>query len=168
MNHPALEAVPVIKGRRYFRGDYAKTFMQAVADELAQAGMPRTSKMRGGEITGHTTHFGSTGFSVADAHNRLDDPKFGKLPNGYLRFHVVVSGKAAGLEYRGITPWYDEDGYDDEEDDEAHEPINPDSLHPRIEAVFTKLGLKVIEIRTRGWQTVWDDDVDYDIYTEVV
>lgn len=171
MTHPALEAVPVIKGRRYFRGDYAKAFMQAVADEMTKAGMPRTSKLRGGEITGYTTHSGCTGFSVSDASSSFDDPKFRALPNGYLKFHVVLSGQNAGLEYETKPLWYGKDGSDDDEEDydeDGHEPIDPDSLHKRITEVFTKMGLKVIEVRTRGWQTVWDDDVDYDIYTEVV
>lgn len=106
---------------------------------LAAAGLPRTSQWSGGALTGWTECYGSTGFSVR------------QTEEGDLNWHAVVSGKPH-LEYR------DRDGG-------LHEPINPERLCPRIKAVFEAQGLKVKSVRYSGHQTMWDDDVEYDVVT---
>ena len=121
-----------------------RTALDAVADvhaALAAAGLPRTSRYSGGEMTGWTACFGSTGFSI-----REDDA-------GDLVWHVVVSGKPH-LTYRE----YRDDGG-------GHEPIAPERLCPRIEAVFRAQGLDVRSVRYGGHQTMWDDDVEYNVVT---
>jgi hypothetical protein len=109
---------------------------------LAAAGMPRTSRMNGGEIVGWTTSLGSTGFSVREN------------GDGLLHWHVVVSGKPL-LSYREYR-----DG-----DDDLHEPIDPERLDAPIRAVFEAQGLEVRSVGCSGHQTMWDDDVDYTVVT---
>src|ERR1700730_18374565 len=103
-----------------------KEWAAAVKEALAAAGMPRTSEYNGGELTGWTTVFGSTGFSL-----RLTE-------KGQVEWHVVVSGKPL-LAYREyVLPW----GRGDEIQ-RCHSPIDPEKLCPRIKAVFEGLGLVV-------------------------
>lgn len=70
-----------------------KDWAAAVVQALAAAGMPRNSKLAGGEITGWTTALGSTGFSL-----RLTD-------TGQIDWHIVISGKPL-LEYRQYQETY--------------------------------------------------------------
>lgn len=114
-----------------------------IAAELRAAGMPRTSYLNGATISGYTTAYGSTGFSIRDQRD------------GTLAVHVVASGKACGLGYE-TDSW-------DEDDDGHHRPIDMESLHPRIRAVFTNLGLDVRDVANGGYQTSWDDDVTYTV-----
>ena len=118
----------------------ARAYMLKVAATLNEAGMPRTSRLNGAELTGFTTSYGSTGFSLRDERD------------GRLAMHVVISGKAAGLHYRRR--------------DDGHEPINPERLHPRIRAALGGLGVNTREIRFAGWQLEWDDDVEYEIVVD--
>ena len=129
--------------------DAGRATMQYLKDRLAEAGMPRTSHLSGGEMAGliENNHLGSTGFSVAVHEDRV-------------RFHVVVSGKAAGLAYRPSISWGRDD---DDEREECEEPVNPDSLSLRIAKIFTDAGLHVQSAKCGGWQTYWDDDVDFDV-----
>lgn len=117
------------------------TGMEAVTrvkKALEEAGLPRTSKYNGGELTGWTTHFGSTGFSV-----RLQ-------ASGLLCWHMVISGKPH-LEYRQV--------------DDLERPVKPEKLNGRIQAALHQVGLEVQEVRCTCWQTMWDDDVDYEVMT---
>ncbi len=114
----------------------------AIRDAMAAAGLPRTSRYAGGELTGWTEARGSTGFSVREDQG------------GHLSWHVVVSGRPH-MRYRS----YRSDG------DDLHEPIAPERLNPRIQAVFEGLGMEVLAVRYGGHQTMWDDDVEYDVVT---
>ena len=130
--------------------DAGRATMRHIAQRLADAGMPRTSKLAGGEIAGliENNHIGSTGFSVAVHEDKV-------------RFHVVLSGRAAGLAYQPSTNWHHDD--DDDDDRELEEPINPDRLLPQVTQVFKDAGLHVQSAKCAGWQTYWDDDVDYEV-----
>ncbi len=119
--------------------------VQDLRTALEVAGLPRTSKYNGAEMTGWTDHFGSTGYSIRPC------------KDGTLQWHVVISGKPH-LQYRPR--------FDVHSGDELHEPVNADSLCPRIRKVFEQMGIKVLKLKCTGWQTAWDDDVDYDIITE--
>ena len=117
-----------------------KQAAQFIHDALQTIGLPRTSKLNGGEVRGWTTHFGSTGFSV-----RKDNA------SGMLQWHVVVSG-LPHMSY--------------EEDDDGHRPSRPEVLCPRIKKLFEDMGAKVSSVKATGWQSAWDDDVSYDIHTD--
>ncbi|MHD0644900.1 hypothetical protein ACYPKM_04690 [Pseudomonas aeruginosa] len=109
-------------------------------DAMIAAGMGRTSKLNGGELTGWTRCLGSTGFSIH--HN--DD--------GSLLWHVVVSGKPHVV-------------YAEDEDECEHHPENMEVLFPKIQKVFEDLGLEVKEVTTSSWSVMWDDDICYNIKT---
>jgi hypothetical protein len=116
---------------------------------LAEAGLGRTSTLNGAEIRGWIApdHYGSTGFSVKTAED------------GNLVWHVVLSGKPH-LRYRTFI---EKDGKGG--DITMYEPINMDLLHTRIAAAVRSLGIDVREVRSGGYQTHWDDDVDYEVVT---
>ena len=160
MASAALEAVPVESktGKRDFRYAAGKEFMQTVKDALAEAGLPRISNYNGGELTGWTWHYGATGFSVSTTSRWHDEMP--ELPEDSLMFHVVISGKIAGLEYADRREVWGDDEY------EGYEPLRPESLGDRIKAVFTELGLKVICVKHSGHSTGYDDDVYYNVFTE--
>lgn len=122
-----------------------KTALEATTEihaELAAAGLSRNSPYGGGEIVGWTEALGSTGFSVREA------------GDGMLAWHVVISGRTH-LEYEE----YENDG------DDLHQPVNPELLCPLIRTVFEAKGLDVLSLRYSGHQTMWDDDVNYEIMT---
>lgn len=123
----------------------------AVKAALAEAGFRRNSDLNGAQISGwiQPNHYGSTGYSIRPR----DD--------GRLDWHVVISGKPH-LKYREWT-----EHREDEDSIDLHEPINPDSLAPKIKAAVEKLGLKVHTVQHCGHQTHWDDDVDFEIVTDV-
>lgn len=114
-----------------------------VRDAMDSAGLGRTSRFNGGEITGWTQAYGSTGFSIR------------QKEDGGLSWHVVLSGRPH-LRYES----YEDDG------NELHDPIAPESLCQKIRTVFEKLGLQVLIVRYSGHQTMWDDDVEYDVETD--
>ncbi len=113
---------------------------------MEAAGLGRTSRLNGGEVAGwiEANRYGSTGFSVA--------------PSGTdgTRWHVVVSGRP---HLRYVT-FHDRDGT------ELTEPDDPAKLCPRVRRVFETLGLAVRDVRATGWQTMWDDDVDFEVETD--
>ena len=162
----ALDKLPVTSnGKHDWTTSGSKEFMQAVKDNLAKVGLPRTSTLNGGAITGYTTHSGSTGYSVAFLR-----PEYAKMyevsqERQLLNFHVVVSGEAAGLKYEPDYSWDDDADYDDEP--EYHKPVNPELLEPKIKAVFESMGIKVILVKVSGWQTHWDDDIEYTVLAEI-
>ena len=124
-----------------------KDYMRRVKEALAEAGLPRTSGFNGGELTGWTRIYGSTGFSI-----RLDDED----PNAVV-FNVVISGKAAGLDYK---KWNECEG---DEVIRLHKPIRPESLYPKIRRTFESLGVTVLGVAESGYQMHWDDDVEYSV-----
>lgn len=127
-----------------------KTGMEAVTElyqKLAAAGMPRTSTLNGAEMTGWTEHYGSTGFSIR------------REENGDLQWHLVVSGKPL-FAYREYDHWSEGECYG------YHEPVNPESLFPRLRDVFQEMGLTVKEMRKSGHQLMWDDDVCFSVVTD--
>jgi hypothetical protein len=122
-----------------------------VADALEAAGMERASSFNGGELVGWIprNHFGSTGRSV-------------KAPrSGELTWNVVISGKGAGLRY---TSHREVRG--DGDVIMLHEPDDPKAVRTRIRHVFEGLGYAVSAVRQSGYQTHWDDDVDYTVTTD--
>lgn len=121
-----------------------------VRSALEEAGLGRTSGYSGGETTGWiaANHYGSTGFSVK------------RVAGGDVAWHVVISGKPH-LRYR---KWTERQGDDDTID--LHEPVDPQSLAPRIRAAFESLGLEVRKVEYAGAQQHWDDDVDYEVVTD--
>lgn len=126
---------------------------QMIKNALAEAGMPRTSTLNGGEVTGWTQAYGATGFSLRAGRGRRD---IDGLPEGQVDWHIVISGKPL-LRYRE---------YRDEDDGTYHLPINPESLNPRIRQVFEALGMTVHKVSCGGHQSVWDDDVSYNVVTD--
>jgi hypothetical protein len=127
-----------------------KTGLEAVTElhrKLAEAGMPRTSQLNGGGMTGWTEAYGSTGFSVR------------KDKDGDLQWHLVVSGKPL-FAYRDYEQRSDDETY------EYHEPLETESLFPRLRAVFEDMGLAVKSLRCSGHQLMWDDDVEFSVMTD--
>ena len=100
---------------------------EAVQQALSAAGMPRTSRLNGGAVTGWTTNYGSTGFSLRE--NK----------EGQIAWHVVISGKPL-LRYRKFKE------IQGDEDLELHEPTNPEALCARIKQVFEGVGLTVLGV----------------------
>lgn len=106
----------------------------AAKKALEEHGLPRTSKMNGGEIRGlmRRNHRGSVGFAVWDEGDTLE-------------FHMVVGGRSAGLRYREYTEWRD-----DGDSIELHEPENPEIAFGRVRQAFESVGLTVQDVRCSG------------------
>lgn len=132
-----------------------KTAALRVRQALAERGFVRSSCLNGANLVGWIPQnvFGSTGYSVKFD---PDNPK-------QVIWNVVISGKPHLM--------YEEEeenqGTDEDPDYiDFHHPVNPDSLGPALtEALTTLLGLNVISVRSGGYQTHWDDDVDFRIIT---
>lgn len=127
-----------------------KTGLQAVTElhqKLAAAGMPRTSELNGGALKGWTESYGSTGFSIR------------REESGDLQWHLVVSGKPL-FRYREYEHWSNGESYD------YHEPLNPETVLPRLRAVFEGMGLMVKSLSYTGHQLMWDDDVEFSVVTD--
>lgn len=121
----------------------------AVQHAMDQAGLKRTSTLNGGEINGwiEPQYYRSHGFGV----------KLDKRP-GELDWSVVVSGKPHLR--------YEENKYfDGDEAMTSNDPVNPERLYDRIKKVFESLGIVVHQVEYTGHQTMWDDDVNYNIRT---
>lgn len=126
--------------------------VKRVRDSLGAAGLPRTSTLSGGEITGWTSEFGATGFSIR------------KNGSG-VTWHMVVSGKPR-LEYREFA-----EGRGGLEV-ELHEPINPDKLLEPIRKIFESQifrgkNVTIHDVRCTGHSTLFDDDVHYEVTTDM-
>lgn len=136
-----------------------KAACQVIKDALAAAGLPRTSRLAGGELTGVTTAYGSTGFSV----RRMTKPGISVMQyvEGGLDWHVVISGKVAGMRYEREAILVG----DDAEVTEVPAYGEGERMAPKVAAVFQSLGLTVHEARCTGWQTYWDDDVYFNVVT---
>jgi hypothetical protein len=145
VEYPIDEAAKVTVTQNLLTGIQACT---KVKEALEKAGFKRTSGYSGGEVRGWTNSLGSTGFSVRKDGNLVD-------------WHVIISGKSH-LPYEN----YSEIRPGDDERVELHRPVNPQSLEPKIAAVFKKLGMKVKKVRYSGHQGMWDDDVTYNVSTE--
>ena len=123
--------------------------VQGVKAAMEAEGLKRTSRYAGGEIAGWIAmnRLGSTGFSVR--------PK----EDGRLHWHVVLSGRP----HMRYSSYRQASG---DETTEHHEPVAPEALFGRIRGIFEALGMAPHDIRVGGWQTMWDDDVDYDVVTD--
>lgn len=135
-----------------------KRLMTDIKDKLAAAGLQRTSKWAGGEISGliSSGSIGSTGFSVADTGDGL-------------RFNVVISGKNAGVRYSNYERMETRqhgNGESYNERVQLHKPDNAEKLTPKIKSVFESMGFKVKSARNTGWSEMWDDDLDYTVMTD--
>lgn len=122
----------------------------AIQHAMAEAGLGRTSTLNGGEINGwiEAHYYRSHGFGV-----KQDN----KHP-GQLDWSVVVSGKPHLR--------YEENRYfDGDEPMTSNDPINQEILYPKIKKVFESLGIVVHQVEYTGHQTMWDDDVNYNIRT---
>lgn len=145
-----------------------KAIATRVHDALVEAGLPRISHYTGGEIRGWTEAIGSTGFSLRVNGEHAGNPlvrggtRFVPSSPPQIDFHVVVSGKRAGLRYRTWTQRRPEEG----DTIELHEPIDAERLAPKIRAVFEGLGFQVQSVRYSGAQMHWDDDVSYNVVTD--
>lgn len=117
-----------------------------IRDRLADAGLGRDSSYAGGENTGLTKSIGSTGFSVRDLGDELD-------------FHVVISGKKAGVNFEEYTRRINDEEYN------LHRPTNANKLNGRIHKVFTDMGFDVKSVKNTSHQEMWDDDLGYNIIT---
>jgi hypothetical protein len=129
--------------------------MRQVKASLRAAGMPhaRSERRAGrwtlvqGELTGLTSGYGATGFSVRP------DPDV-------LSFNVVISGREAGVSYEkakkrkggGLIV--------------VDRPVNPEILCPRIADVFASLNFSVRDVRKAPVKLMWEDDIDYEILTD--
>lgn len=137
-----------------------KDAVLTLKEKLEKAGLGRLSTFGGGEIRGWTRAMGSTGFSVAPARSWKNGVST-DIPDE-VDWHIVVSGKNAGLRYREYEEWHGErQGVM-----RMHDPIDPNSINPRIKKVFESLGMEVKEVKNTGHQLHWDDDVDYNIITK--
>lgn len=121
----------------------------AVQHAMNEAGLKRISTLNGGGTNGwiEAHYYRSHGFGV----------KPDKRP-GELDWSVVVSGKPHLR--------YEESRYfDGDEAMISNDPQNPEILYPKIKKVFESLGMTVREVDYTGHQTMWDDDVNYNIRT---
>lgn len=110
---------------------------------LTDAGLGRTSNLNGGAIVGWIApnRFGSTGFSIRERED------------GRIDWHLVISGRPHFRYVQGRN-------------EESYEPIRTETVHPKIAAVFRQFGLAAADIELGGYQTRWDDDVDFNVVTE--
>lgn len=121
----------------------------AIQHAMNEAGLGRTSTLNGGEIKGwiEAHYYRAHGFGV----------KQDKRP-GELDWSVVVSGRPHLR--------YEENRYfDGDEPMTSNDPVNPERLYERIKKVFEGLGIFVHQVEYTGHQTMWDDDVSYNIRT---
>jgi hypothetical protein len=123
----------------------------AVQHALTEAGLKRTpSNYNGAETNGWVAahYYRAYGFGVKEA----------KEP-GMLDWSVVISGEAHLK--------YEENEYlSDDERMTSNDPVNPEILFPRIKKVFEGLGIEVSKVEKTGHQTMWNDDVNYNLTTK--
>lgn len=123
--------------------------VQALRHELGKIGLKRTSGYNGAETRGwiEKNHLGSTGYSIRP------------LADGQLDWHLVISGRPH-MRYREYREIQDDETYS------LHSPENPEVVIPKIRKAFAALGIiDVAEVRCTGHQTMWDDDVDFNVRT---
>jgi hypothetical protein len=119
----------------------------AVQHALDEAGLKRTSKDNGAATNGWIAahYYRAYGFGVKEA----------KEP-GMLDWSVVISGEPHMK--------YEENEYlSNGERMTSNDPVNPEVLFPRIKKVFEGLGIEVAKVEKTGHQTMWNDDVSYNI-----
>lgn len=122
--------------------------VQALRHELELVGLKRTSGLNGADTRGwiEKNHLGSTGYSIRP------------LPDGTLDWHLVISGRPH-MRYREYREIQDDETYS------LHSPENPEVVIPKIRKAFAALGIDVVEAKCTGHQTMWDDDVDFNVTT---
>ncbi len=114
---------------------------------LVAAGLARVPVDADGSVVGWETAGGTSCFSLRPA--RL----------GQIDWRLVVSGKPL-LNYRFFEVYRDGLCFD------AHQPINPEVLIPRIRSVFLNLGLVVRKVRVSGYSPAGNDDVSFNVVTD--
>lgn len=122
----------------------------AVQHVLDVAGFKRTSRYNGGETHGWSepNHHRSDGFSLRPI------PKENRI-----EWSITISGRP---HFKYVENTY----YIGDEEETSNDPINPDSICPRLQTLMEGLGLKVHSIQCVGHQTMWDDDVSYCFVTD--
>ncbi len=122
-----------------------------VAEQLEQAGLPRHGENKERLYTGlvNPEAFGDTGFSVKEISPRE------------LEFHIVISGKSAGVEYNEWTDW--QAGYGTMH---AYEPLNQKTLHGPIREAFREMGFEVKRVKNDSYEKYGNDDVTYIVVTD--
>lgn len=143
-------ALPSIYDRN---GEPGVLLMRHVRDSLAHAGMPRVGREGepGAEVSGLVPRgaFGDTGFSVQE------------LSQKELEFHIVISGKQAGVDYTEWSDWQAGVGAM-----KAHEPINQKSLHQRIRDCFRDMGFEVKKVKNDSFEKYDNDDLTFNVITD--
>jgi hypothetical protein len=141
-----------------------KEAVSAIKFKLDEAGIGRNRMLltSGAEIRGWTNASGSTGFSVKQATEWDQKAQRTIAIPGQLDWHVVVSGKQAGIKYADFTEYREHVG-----EMSMHEVSgSTDPVQRKIKNVFESMGLKVHSTRMSGYQSHWDDDVDFNIITD--
>ncbi len=112
----------------------------AMREAMRAAGLG-FGKRRGRGVEGwaQPNHYDSLGFGLVPVEGRK------------VRWCAHLAGKLH-LRYR--------------ETRDGDEPEDPSALHGRLRKVFEGLGLDVLDVRTGGWSTAWDDDVSYHVTTD--
>ncbi|MBD3669852.1 MAG: hypothetical protein HUJ29_03690 [Gammaproteobacteria bacterium] len=127
--------------------------MRHVREQLATAGLPRSGGPNepGAEISGLVPRgaFGDTGFSVQE------------LSQKELEFHIVISGKSAGIEYKEWSDWQAGVGAM-----RAHEPVNQKSLQQPIRDAFRDMGFEVKKVKNDSFEKYDNDDLTYNVITD--
>jgi hypothetical protein len=145
-----LLALPSIYDRN---GEPGVLLMRHVREQLAQAGLPRGGREGepGAEVSGLVPRgaFGDTGFSVQE------------LSQKELEFHIVISGKKAGVEYTEWSDWQAGVGAM-----KAHEPVNQKVLHQQIRDCFRDMGFEVKKVKNDSFEKYDNDDVTYNVITD--
>lgn len=119
---------------------------QAMVALLEEAGLGLDARTPGVEGWIQPNYANSLGFGIQKARS-----------GGGVEWNLVLSGRRH-LAYEPV-------GFDPDAS-EGEEPSDPGLLHGRIRAVFEELGLKVTDVRTSSWSTMWDDDVSYIVTTD--
>lgn len=118
------------------------TFLVRLA--LAEVGLPRTSDLNGVDNLGLVAdRIVRHGFTVRPATEQPEQ----------IIWTITVSGKPH-LDYI-------------EQGDDGCIPAYPEKIIPQIRQAFAKLDLGVLQCQCVGWQREWDDDVHYEVTTEI-
>lgn len=127
--------------------------MRHIREQLALAGLSRGGRETepGAEVSGLVPRgaFGDTGFSVQE------------LSQKELEFHIVISGKQAGIEYSEWSDWQAGVGAM-----KAHQPTNQKILHQPIRDAFREMGFEVKKVKNDSFEKYDNDDVTYNVITD--
>ncbi len=123
----------------------------AVQHALNEVGLKRSSNLNGAETKGWMAmqYHRAAGFGVKPIKEGSPD----------LDWSVVISGRPH-MRYEENERWVND------EVETSKDPVNPEVLYPKIKAVFESLGMQVKKVEKTGHQTMWDDDVNYNVHTD--